>query len=141
MKKTKIQSVIAIMLFVSGTMGIMAVTTPSPQMQELVNSYKTASGVKTFSAEEGKKLYYAKRLHSEKKEDRSCTSCHSDNPANAGKSSAGKAIDPISPAVSKDRFTDTKKVEKWFQRNCTWVFERECTAKEKGDFIAYMMSL
>jgi len=141
MRKTKIEISVAILIFVTGAVGLYAVTGLNPQMQELVNSYKEKSGVKNFSADEGKKLYFSKRIHSEKKEERSCTTCHGDNPANQGKSSAGKPIDPISPAVSKDRFTDVKKVEKWFLRNCTWVFERECTAKEKGDFITYMMSL
>ena len=128
-------------LFVPGLGVLIAATTLNGPMQELFNSYKAAAGVKAFSAADGKKLYFTKRIHSEKKEERSCTSCHMDNPASEGKSSAGKAIDPLSPAVSKARFTDPKKVEKWFTRNCTWVFERECTAKEKGDFIAYMMSL
>jgi hypothetical protein len=110
-------------------------------MQKLVDSYRAASGVKVFSAEEGKKLFYLKRVHSVKKESRSCTTCHAENPANPGRTAVGKPIDPISPAASKGRFTDPAKVEKWFQRNCTWVLERECTPKEKGDFIAYMISL
>ena len=38
-------------------------------------------------------------------------------------------------------FHDPKKVEKWFKRNCQWVPGRECTPKEKGDFITYMISL
>lgn len=141
MKKRKFQVALATMVFVFSVVGLSAVTALNSQMQNLVNSYKAASAVKNFSAEEGKKLYFTKRTHSAKNEERSCTTCHSDNPANAGKTAVGKTIDPLSPAVTKERFTDAKKVEKWFQRNCAWVFERECSAKEKGDFIAYMMSL
>ena len=111
------------------------------QMQSLMDKYMKDSGVKSFSAEEGKKLYYIKRMHTEKKEEISCTSCHMDDPAKGGRTPVGKPIDPLSPAVNKERFTDPEKVEKWFKRNCLGVFERECTPKEKGDFIAYMMSL
>ena len=111
------------------------------QMQSLMDKYMKDSGVKSFSAEEGKKLYYIKRMHTEKKEEISCTSCHMDDPAKSGRTPIGKPIDPLSPAVNKERFTDPEKVEKWFKRNCLGVFERECTPKEKGDFIAYMMSL
>ncbi|OGW03156.1 MAG: hypothetical protein A2Z59_12760 [Nitrospinae bacterium RIFCSPLOWO2_02_39_17] len=64
-----------------------------------------------------------------------------DDPAKEGKTPVGKPIEPLSPAVNKGRFTDPEKVEKWFKRNCTGVFERECTPKEKGDFVTYMMSL
>jgi hypothetical protein len=49
-----------------------------------------------------------------------------------------KRIDPFSPAVNKERFTDSKKVEKWFKRNCTEVVGRECTAAEKADFIQFV---
>ncbi|HLA47771.1 MAG TPA: DUF1924 domain-containing protein [Nitrospinota bacterium] len=111
------------------------------QMQSLIDKYMKDSSVKSFSAEEGKKLYYIKRMHTEKKEEISCTSCHMDDPAKGGRTPVGKPIDPLSPAVNKERFTDPEKVEKWFKRNCLGVFERECTPKEKGDFIAYMMSL
>ena len=111
------------------------------QMQSLIDKYMKDSSVKSFSAEEGKKLYYIKRMHTEKKEEISCTSCHMDYPAKSGRTPIGKPIDPLSPAVNKERFTDPEKVEKWFKRNCLGVFERECTPKEKGDFIAYMMSL
>ncbi len=44
-------------------------------------------------------------------------------------------------AVSKNpaRYTDPDNVEKWFGRNCSDVLGRACTAREKGDFITYMM--
>jgi hypothetical protein len=40
----------------------------------------------------------------------------------------------MATAVTPSRFSDNKKVEKWFRRNCDDVFKRECTALEKGDF-------
>lgn len=117
------------------------VTTAQADMTSMLDGLKKEAGVAAFSAEEGKKLFNSKRAHSQKKEERSCTTCHTANPAATGKTPVGKAIEPLSPAVNKERFTDQKKVEKWFKRNCEWVLERECTAKEKGDFITYMMSL
>lgn len=70
----------------------------------------------------------------------SCTSCHTKSPTAAGQTRAGKAIDPMAVSRTPDRFTDAEKVAKWFQRNCTSVLGRECTAAEKGDVLAYLMS-
>lgn len=111
------------------------------QMNSMLDGLKKQAGVASFSAEEGKRFFNSKRTHSQKKEERSCTTCHTSNPAAVGKTPVGKAIEPMSPAVNKERFTDPKKVEKWFKRNCEWVLERECTPKEKGDFITYMTTL
>lgn len=115
--------------------------TLNTEMLSLVSTFQKDAGVKAFSAEEGRKLFNSKRTHSQKNEERSCTTCHTADPSKQGKTVVGKVIEPISPAVNKERFTDPKKVEKWFKRNCEWVLERECTPKEKGDFITYMMSL
>ncbi len=116
------------------------------EMQSLMNKYltdaqKQDAGLKSFNAEDGKKLFNMKRDHSAKKEERSCTTCHTSNPATQGKTTVGKVIEPMAPSVNKGRFTDPQKVEKWFKRNCEWVLERECTPKEKGDFITFMLSL
>lgn len=119
--------------------GSVYAASPNAEMTSYIDGLKKQSGA-PFSAEEGKKLHNSKRVHSNK-EERSCTTCHTANPAAQGKTPVGKVIEPLSPAVNKERFTDPKKVEKWFKRNCEWVLERECTPKEKGDFITYMMSL
>jgi hypothetical protein len=68
-----------------------------------------------------------------------CSVCHGKNLKVDGKHViTDKRIDPFSPAVNKERFTDSKKVEKWFKRNCTEVVGRECTAAEKADFIQFV---
>ncbi len=68
-----------------------------------------------------------------------CTVCHGKNLKADGKHVVtDKRIDPLSPAVNKERFTSSKKVEKWFKRNCTEVVGRECTAAEKADFIQFV---
>ena len=53
----------------------------------------------------------------------------------------GKEIAPLAPATNPQRFADAAKVEKWFNRNCNDVLGRVCTAQEKGDVLAYLMSL
>ena len=68
----------------------------------------------------------------------SCASCHTANPKQAGQTRVGKRIEPLAPAANPSRFTDAAKVEKWFRRNCTDVLQRECSAQEKGDFIAWL---
>ena len=37
--------------------------------------------------------------------------------------------------------SDSAKVEKWFRRNCKDVLARECTAAEKADVLAWLMTL
>jgi hypothetical protein len=72
----------------------------------------------------------------------SCSSCHTGNPAAAGKhAKTGKAIRPLAPAANAERFTDTAKVEKWFKRNCNDVLDRVCTPQEKGDVLAYLLTI
>lgn len=73
--------------------------------------------------------------------DWSCASCHSATPTAAGKhASTGKAIGALAPAFNPERFTDTAKTEKWFRRNCNDVMGRECTAGEKADVLAFLLT-
>ncbi len=138
-----LSSLLVITLF---TVEAMAGSKLSTEMSVLMDSYlkeaqKQDPSIKNFSAEAGKKLFFAKRMHTKKHKERGCTTCHTSDPAKSGKTPAGKVIKPVSPAVNKDRFTTPKKVEKWFKRNCKWVLERQCTPREKGDYITFMMSL
>jgi len=72
----------------------------------------------------------------------SCSSCHGKVPVGTGKhASTGKAIGAMAPAVNAERFTDAAKTEKWFRRNCNDVVGRECTAGEKADLIAWLLTL
>ncbi len=90
---------------------------------------------KDFSAAAGRKLY------STKVGEFSCASCHTDSPLAVGKhAKTGKEILPLSPTANPKRFTDAANVEKWFKRNCNDVLSRACTAQEKGDFMAYVLS-
>ena len=71
-----------------------------------------------------------------------CTSCHGKSPTTGGRhASTDKAIEPLAPAANAKRFTDSAKAEKWFRRNCKDVLARECTAAEKADVLAWLISL
>ena len=54
---------------------------------------------------------------------------------------SGKRIDPLAPAAQASRFTDKVKVENSLRLNCKDVVGRECTAAEKADVLAWLMSL
>ena len=91
-----------------------------------------------FSAERGKQLYFAEQQQDGKT--MSCTSCHTRDPRQTGKTLAFRKIEPLAQSAKPKRFVDTRKVEKWFRRNCNDVFARECTAQEKGDFITWIVT-
>ena len=72
----------------------------------------------------------------------SCASCHGSPPTTEGKhANTGKAIPPLAPAYNPKSFTDTAKTDKWFRRNCKDVLSRECSASEKADVLAYLLTL
>jgi len=72
----------------------------------------------------------------------SCASCHGTPPTGSGRhASTGKTIAPLAPAVNPQAFTDSAKVDKWLRRNCKDVLQRECSAGEKADVLAYLVSL
>ena len=92
-----------------------------------------------FSPERGRAFFSQK--HASKNGEISCTTCHTSDPRNAGRTRANKEIEAMAPSSNPKRFTDSVKVEKWFVRNCDDVFGRLCTPIEKGDFIAFMLSV
>lgn len=107
----------------------------------LLDSYRATAvkedaGFRDFSAQRGEKFFHAKNG------DMSCATCHTDNPKSAGKhAKTGKVIDALAPVANAQRLSDPAKVEKWFKRNCNDVLQRVCTAKEKGDFVAWLISV
>ncbi len=89
-----------------------------------------------FSAERGRQFFTT--AHGR---DWSCASCHSANPAAAGKhATTGKSIAALAPAANAERFTSPAKVDKWFKRNCNDVAGRDCSAQEKGDVLAWLLA-
>lgn len=122
-------------------------TTPhAASPTELLQGYaaqarKEDPAFKEFSASAGEKFYRAAVKHSSGRQI-SCATCHTDNPRGAGKhEKTSKEIAPLAPSINKTRFTDMTNAEKWFKRNCHDVLERACTTVEKGNFVAYVLSV
>lgn len=130
-------------LAVAAPLGIPArAEAASPVASELLRGWEAQArrerpAFAGFSAEEGKRLYLAEHVQDGQKV--SCATCHTASPRAQGRSPAGKVVDPLSPAVNPDRFTDPADVEKWFKRNCKQVLGRECTAEEKGHFTTFVL--
>ncbi|MFQ5468155.1 MAG: DUF1924 domain-containing protein [Kiloniellaceae bacterium] len=97
------------------------------------------AGFAGFSAERGKALFSTRHAGG-KPETPACTTCHTNDPRNRGKTRVGKVIEPMAVSLTPSRFTEARKVEKWFRRNCRSVLGRVCTPREKGDYITFMMS-
>lgn len=112
--------------------GAHANTTPAEQAA----AYAARAGVPA-SAARGERFFTARHGR-----EWACASCHNATPAQPGRhASTGRAIAPLAPAFEPERFTDAAKTEKWFRRNCNDVVGRECTAGEKADVLAWLMSL
>lgn len=112
--------------------------TPTEILSSLEATAKQADrGFRGFSASRGEQFF--KATHGG---EWSCASCHGNNATATGKhTKTGKLIQPLAPAASAKRFTDSAKVEKWFKRNCNDVLGRACAAQEKGDVLAYLLTL
>ena len=107
-------------------------TTPAAQLQR----WQAAAGAPGDAAR-GQKLFNTKAGN-----DVSCASCHGSPPTGPSRhASTGKPIDALAPAFNSERFADQAKADKWFRRNCKDVFWRECSAAEKADLMAYLLSL
>ena len=92
-----------------------------------------------FSAARGAAFYKA-RPGGGKPDTPGCDTCHGATPQTSGQTRAGKPIEPMAGSKVAHRYTDPEKVNKWFGRNCESVLGRECTPREKGDFLSYMLS-
>ncbi len=72
----------------------------------------------------------------------SCASCHTDKPTQAGRhAKTDKPIAALAPVANAERFTDAAKVDKWFRRNCNDTVNRLCSAQEKADVMAWLLTL
>ncbi len=110
--------------------------------RELLAGYETAARQATpafagFSAARGATFFQDKHGN-----DWSCATCHTGKPTVAGAHAKTlKPIAPLAPTVNPDRFADAATTEKWFRRNCNDVTGRECTPQEKGDVLAWLLTL
>ena len=110
-------------------------------LDEAFSQFKGSENL-TFSAEKGEKLWNQKHISKKDGKERQCPTCHGSDLTKASKHiKTGKPIDPMAPSVNKERFTELKKINKWFKRNCKWTVGRECTNQEKGDLLKYLSQL
>lgn len=119
-------------LFITVPTVLAADTTP----QALLSQWTAAAGA-PGNAERGKVFFNTQHT-----KDLSCALCHGSQPVSPGKhSSTAKILEPLSPNANPKSLTDNAKVNKWFRRNCNDVLGRECSAQEKADVIAFLLSL
>ncbi|MFO1292392.1 MAG: DUF1924 domain-containing protein [Rubrivivax sp.] len=104
---------------------------------ELLAEYTKAAGA--ASVERGQKFFatnFGKTLGF------SCASCHGEQPTRSGRDQVTeKPIAPLAPAANPQRFTDRARVDHMFRLNCRDVVGRDCTAQEKADVLAWLVSL
>jgi len=113
-----------------------AAAAPAATPAELAGGYAGQAGAAP-SAARGQQFFTVRHGR-----EWSCSSCHGSPPTQPGRHAAtGKTIGALAPAFNAERFTDPAKVEKWFRRNCNDVVGRECTAGEKADVLAWLLSL
>ncbi|HEX5337688.1 MAG TPA: DUF1924 domain-containing protein [Gallionella sp.] len=129
-------------LALAAVAGLMSQPAAAETPEEILAAIKSeakdaAPSFQGFSAARGETFF--KQKHGG---EWSCASCHTDNPATQGKhAKTGKAIQPMAPAANAERFTNPAKVAKWFKRNCNDVLDRVCTPQEKGDVLAYLLTV
>lgn len=124
--------VLSLALLARGDPAFAGDTTPSLQLR-----HWSAQAGRPGDAEAGRNFFRDRHGR-----DWSCASCHQAPPTVGGKhASTGKSIAPLAPEFNDKSLTDTARVDKWFRRNCKDVLGRECSAQEKADVLAYLLSL
>ncbi|MDQ6961251.1 MAG: DUF1924 domain-containing protein [Mariprofundaceae bacterium] len=114
----------------------MANTASANVIPEMVEGFQ-AQGASVGDADAGEALWKKKFMVEGKA--RSCQSCHTLDLTKAGSHiRTGKIIEPMAPSVTLTRFSEVKKVHKWFRRNCKWVLSRECSIQEKVDILLFL---
>ena len=115
--------------------------TPPSAVTTLLDEYRREGGGQ-FLADAGKLLWNQRFSADKQPAQRSCASCHTANPREAGKHiTTGKPISPLAPSVNRERLADMGEIRKWLRRNCNWTLGRECSAQEKGDLLSYLNNL
>lgn len=114
-------------------------TEVSNYLNQLEAKVKTTDpSFKGFDYKRGEVIFTTKHIGKKGKEI-SCQSCHGiDLTKKSDNYFTGKVIEPLSPSVNKERLSSVKSVKKWLRRNFKDVYNREGTAKEKGDVLTYI---
>ena len=125
--------------YVSGIALCLTITTAAiaqTSATEQLKALEQTAGVKA-DATAGKLFFTSRHAN-----DWSCATCHGTPPNRDGEhASTGKRIAPLAPTSNPDAFTNQRKTDKWFRRNCNDVLDRACTDAEKADVLAYLLSI
>ena len=106
---------------------------------QMFDEYKKA-GVTTMNAEAGKALWNKQFKNKKTGKPQNCATCHSANLKQDGKHiRTGKKIKAMAPSANPKRFTEVKKIKKWFKRNCKWTIGRECSAQEQANILSFLI--
>jgi len=108
----------------------------------LLSANTNAASLTNGDIIKGKQFWQKERVGKQPYLQRSCTSCHGIDQTKKGKHiKTNKVIEPMALSITSTRFSNEKKVEKWFLRNCKWAVGRTCTTNEKKQILAYLKSL
>lgn len=122
---------------------LLAVAAAAPALAQTTNATELLAAYKAEakaepSAERGQALFNRKFG----KDFDNCAACHGAVPTREGKDLVSeKSIAPLAPAARPGGFADKAKVDYRFRINCKDVVGRECTALEKADIMAWLVSL
>jgi cytochrome c peroxidase len=115
---------------------LMVSNTHAETPQDFLKRFEQEAGT-TASAERGVRFFSQKHGS-----EWSCSTCHTTKPTISGKhAKTDKVIAPLAPSANPERFTDPAKVDKWFRRNCNDTLDRQCSAQEKADVLAWLLTL
>ena len=104
------------------------------------NAQKENPNFTAFDAKRGEVLFTSEHI-GKKGKAISCVSCHGNDLTQSHQNVfTGKVIEPLSPKRNPNRLSETATIEKWLKRNFNDVYNREGTALEKGDVLAYILS-
>ncbi|WP_423222076.1 DUF1924 domain-containing protein [Ideonella lacteola] len=114
----------------------LGIPTDLPGPASMLRSYEAVAGA-AGRADRGQ-AFFTRRHGGEW----SCSSCHGQVPSATGRHAVtGKPINALAPAFNPKAFTDPRRTEKWFKRNCNDVVQRECTDAEKADVLAWLITI
>ena len=136
--------------------------------EELLSRYHAEAQAESaefrgFSAEEGR-IFYFRKYPAPVVGEVGCVSCHLQDPRRSvmrhrtkipcrachviddaehvdPPNAKKREIEAFAPVANPRRFTDPEVVENWFRLNCNYVLKRPCTAVEKGNLLAWLLSL
>jgi len=134
-------SVIALALFSLASFSAEADVVGAEQAVKDYTAHAKHADPKFAPTADAGKAFFTKKVLVEGK-DLSCSTCHTDNPANKGEhADTHKPIKPLAPSANPDRFSDRNKSEKAFTKHCRDLYKEDCTPQNKANYVTYLLSV